>query len=708
MPETKKNRPDHVPKITVLMCVYNGERFLCEAVESILTQTCQDFEFLIIDDGSTDSTRDIILSYTDPRIKFVENFQNIGHAKSLNKGVRLAQGSYIARMDADDISLPERLEQQAAFLDEHPSVGLVASHIRYIDIDNEDLGFWNDDIRHPDAKSIIAYLPINNCIPHPTVMIRSEILKRYKYREVFTANQEDWDLWMRLISDNVTIEKIPECLLHYRKHQESLTKKAPNLKRRRIGVQASYLAVQCFRLKFNRFNWRVFKQLLKKVDALYLNNALVQLYQGVRYCQRFLSGIPSVFHLKRAIKEANPDDRQKIRLLFMMPHMEVGGGEKVCLDILSNLDPAKYAISILTTRDKPHAWYDRFRVVTENIWHLPEKLTESQAQIVVSHVLERLRIQLIVINHSRTGYTLLPCIKKMFPQIACTDIIQGGLASALAQKESSDSMVDFIHRLKGQVKTTPDIAEFSAPYASLLNRRIAINEDVKARLIADYQIPSHSITIILNGIDTEYFDREKVSAGGFREKYGLQEHGRVVSFIGRLSVTKHPEFVVAVAKQLRERGQTDVTFFIAGDGSEAERVRQQIEDSGLDGTVIMTGYVDEPRTLLRDTDILFQCSEVEGLPLVILEAMAMSVPVVATRIGGIPELIDNGEHGFLLPFDENFLTASAESIIKLFSDPILYREMARKSRKRAESDFSIHHMVCQYDNLFHQLVRDSS
>ena len=708
MPENVKNitKSDSSPKVTVLMGVYNGERFLRETVDSILAQTFTDFEFLIINDGSTDSSRDIILSYDDSRIKLVENERNIGVTKSMNRGIRLVRGDYIARIDADDISVPERLEKQVAFLDEHPDVAVVGSHIKCIGLNNEDLGFWKDDIRHPDAASIVEYLPFNNSIPNSTVMIRREILERYRYRSFLTTAQEDWELWMRLASDKLTIEKIPEYFVKYRKHQESLTKKTPSLKRRRIGVQISYLAAQCLRFKFNRFNLRVFKQLLKKIDAFYLNNTLVQLYLDVRYCQRFLAGISETFRLKRAIKEADAEDMQKIRLLFIMPHMEFGGGEKVCLDILSNLDPACYAISILTTRDKPHAWYDRFRAVTEKIWHLPEKLTGRQAQAILACLLKRLRIQLVVINHSRTGYTLLPFIKKTFPQMSCVDLIQGGLTSSFAHNDTSNSMVNLIHQWKGKVKRTPDMAEFSAPYAALLDRRIVINEDVKAHLIRHYQVSPCTITTIVNGIDTEYFHPAKVVVGTFRRKYGLQETERVVTFLGRLSTTKHPEFVVAVAQLLRERGRTGIKFLIAGDGNEAERVREQIEQSELSQTVIMTGYIDDPRALLRDSDILFQCSEVEGLPLVILEAMAMSVPVVASKIGGIPELVDNGTHGYLLPFDAAFLEASAEKIVELLSDPALYQKMAKNCRKRAEQEFSLHHMVRRYDNLFHQLIKE--
>src|SRR5215467_8249434 len=106
-----------MPKVTVLLTVYNGERYLHEAIDSILGQTFQDFEFLIINDGSTDGTRELILSYHDRRIRLIDNEYNIGQTRSLNRGLVLAMGQFLARQDADDISEPDRLASQVAFLE---------------------------------------------------------------------------------------------------------------------------------------------------------------------------------------------------------------------------------------------------------------------------------------------------------------------------------------------------------------------------------------------------------------------------------------------------------------------------------------------------------------------------------------------------------------------------------------------------------------
>ena len=118
-----------MPVISVIMPVYNTkEKFLREAVESILNQTFTDFEFIIINDGSDSITEDIILSYKDLRIKYLKNEQNLGIVQSLNKAVKTAKGKYIARMDADDISMPHRLEKQYEFMENHPQCGVCGTY----------------------------------------------------------------------------------------------------------------------------------------------------------------------------------------------------------------------------------------------------------------------------------------------------------------------------------------------------------------------------------------------------------------------------------------------------------------------------------------------------------------------------------------------------------------------------------------------------
>lgn len=222
-----------MPLVSVILPVYNAALYLRQAVDSILGQTFTDFELLLINDGSTDDSENIIQSYNDGRIRYVKNEGNSGLIFSLNKGIELACGEWIARMDADDISLPERLEKQLTFLTSNPLVELLATTVKLIDDQTRQLPDWEDDKRHTTAAQIRKFLPMNNCIAHPTVMGKASVFKKYKYQPDLTGeykyvhNQkysEDYDLWLRLAADGVIIEKLVEPLLLYRVLPTSITR----------------------------------------------------------------------------------------------------------------------------------------------------------------------------------------------------------------------------------------------------------------------------------------------------------------------------------------------------------------------------------------------------------------------------------------------------------------------------------------------------
>lgn len=198
------------PKVTVLMPVYNGEKYLLEAIDSILNQTFTDFEFLIINDGSTDGSREIIESFSDHRIVLV-NQENIGLTNSLNKGIDMAIGEYIARMDCDDISLPLRLEKQVGFMDAHPEIGVCGSWILVFS------GKSRHVQRYPTTSDEIkCFMFYNTGVAHPSVMIRREVfLKNGLYYDSSFAHAQDYELWIRAFH-YTNFANIPKVLLHYR------------------------------------------------------------------------------------------------------------------------------------------------------------------------------------------------------------------------------------------------------------------------------------------------------------------------------------------------------------------------------------------------------------------------------------------------------------------------------------------------------------
>ena len=200
------------PRVSVVMAVYNAERYLNEAIRSILGQTYDDFEFIIIDDGSTDRSSAMLKSFAegDPRLN-LHRQPNSGLIASLNKACGLARGAYVARMDADDISLPRRFEKQVQYLDAYKEIGVLGTWIQDIGADGQPGPVWPLPTQ---PATIRWFLMFGNCLAHPSVMMRRELIQSLAYRAE-AVHVEDYDLWIR--ASSVTgVANIPEVLLKYR------------------------------------------------------------------------------------------------------------------------------------------------------------------------------------------------------------------------------------------------------------------------------------------------------------------------------------------------------------------------------------------------------------------------------------------------------------------------------------------------------------
>ncbi len=217
------------PKVSVLMAVYNGERYLREAIESILAQTFTDFEFLIVNDGSTDSSRDIVLSYHDSRIRLIDNPENMGLTKSLNRGLSLARGEYVARQDADDRSHALRLEKQIAFMNVHQDVVLIGTQARIIDENGRTLKSRNS-YRAQTYLGILFQFLFENPFIHSSVMFQKKvILEHFRgYDESLYYNQ-DFHLWSSLLPSFFALN-VPEPLIDLRRNPFSITQLTPSKK----------------------------------------------------------------------------------------------------------------------------------------------------------------------------------------------------------------------------------------------------------------------------------------------------------------------------------------------------------------------------------------------------------------------------------------------------------------------------------------------
>jgi glycosyltransferase involved in cell wall biosynthesis len=267
-----------MPLVTVLMPVYNGEKYLVESIDSILNQSFKDFEFLIINDGSTDKSEEIIRSYQDPRIRIINNEENMKLIASLNIGFKLATGKYIARMDSDDISMPLRLEKQVEFMENNQDISVCGSWALFYSDSNI---LRRGVFRMPSNPEQIRYsLLFRCCLIHPTIMLRKEdFINNGLFYDSEYECAEDFDLWNRA-AKTLKFYNIEEIHLKYRLSPNGISRKHYHLQktnsariRNRIYEEMGVIVGDEFYDVVNT----------KKENLLYIEDKILRLKEKIEY-----------------------------------------------------------------------------------------------------------------------------------------------------------------------------------------------------------------------------------------------------------------------------------------------------------------------------------------------------------------------------------------------------------------------------------------
>lgn len=324
------------------MPVYNGERFLREAIDSILAQTYRDFELIIVNDGSTDSSKDIIQTYSDNRIKYVENQENIRLIKTLNKGISIAKGKYIARMDADDIATADRLEFQFKMMEKR---NLDFSSGSFDEIDESGCIIrerkWIAD--EMNENEIAIAIGLQNHILHPSVMIKRDVMKKLMYLDsAETLHVEDADLWMRVIKHGYSMCQTRKVLIHYRKSEGNITSRNHDLALANFMELAlkwqseiTNFPMTSSQFKLVRYGMAKNDSMTLAVDAMFaFVRYILSAFQNVGNCRKLLVHKWMVAKLFAMIKNSKANLFNKIELFGVLVICQIcymirwGRGEK--------------------------------------------------------------------------------------------------------------------------------------------------------------------------------------------------------------------------------------------------------------------------------------------------------------------------------------------------------------------------------------------
>jgi glycosyltransferase involved in cell wall biosynthesis len=298
------------PLVSLLMGVHNGGRYLGAAIDSVLGQTLGDLELIVVDDASSDGSGELLAGYSDPRLVVLRNEENIGLTRSLNRALAAARGRYVGRQDADDRSLPRRLEREVAFLEEHPDVGLVGSWARFVDGDGRVV-----TAGHPpaDPDELAAGLLVENRIFHGSILARRELMEELGgYRDAFRYSQ-DYDLYLRAI-DGHRLANVPEELYELRFHTGAITGSKQELQHRYREL-ARRLAAQ--RRRGGRDDLDAGVPVEELLEQVALDSDSAEFWRHRAMYRRLMGDLPGY---RRALLEAlrrNPRDARGYVLLAM-------------------------------------------------------------------------------------------------------------------------------------------------------------------------------------------------------------------------------------------------------------------------------------------------------------------------------------------------------------------------------------------------------
>lgn len=399
--------------VSVLMPVYNGEKYLKEAIDSILSQTYSNFEFLIIDDGSTDKSKEIIKSYKDKRIRLIENETNLGLPKTLNKGLKLAKGKYIVRMDCDDISLPERIEIQVKYMDGNLDVGI--SGTRYIELENGKVINLPTEFESIKIR-LLFHCPIN----HPSVIIRKSIIieNTLFYDENKIGELEDYDLWLRS-SKFTEITNLAVPLVKYRTHENQLTKVYKE------GIQSGIddeILQQLSVLGINptEHEWRLHKKLQNLLPSEYTKGSRLLPSDYISHKREVENWFEKIINYNNQKDIYNPSTLKQVLGYYIQ---ELGGAVQEMQKVLSNIDNGE-SIYIWGTGEYASGM---FKYLMEKEYKVTGFIDNSENRWGESFKGLNIFSPSVLLERKKQGEDVFIIIASMYYKEISTDLIKLGL-----------------------------------------------------------------------------------------------------------------------------------------------------------------------------------------------------------------------------------------------------------------------------------------
>lgn len=611
--------PTDRPLVSVVIPCFNYGRFVVEAVDSVLAQTFKDLEIIVVEGGSTDSeTQQVVANLERPRTRTL--FQDKPHPVGANRnfGISHARGKYVCCLDADDLLRPTYIEK-TVFLAETYQYDVVSCALQFFGDQDEFTGI----LRHPSLADLLKGNHVLVCALARWSLWRDAGGYRDTDRKTVGYIYEDWMFWVRVAALGARFHNIAdEALFLYRRHGPSQSSLEDSLDRQR-----EYVA---------------------------LLNADVVDGASIERSARLAEADRRTDEPMRNLVGRGGSKNVKPVLLLAMPFTILGGAERLLSGVVADLALEGWRVVVVTTlatspeQGDTTAWFEKG---TAEIFHLPRFLENERWDDFIQYVFASRRVDLLCMVGSVYFYDLLPRLKSQYPQLKVADILFNTVGHVVNNRK----------------------------HAAAIDVNLVENSEVFRWLVQNGESEDR-IKLVTSGVDLERF-RPTAPSRTVLDRLGARDGDLIVGFSGRWSAEKGPLDFVEIARRLDPR--LPVRFVMTGAGHMRKTIEDAIADADFPPKRFnLVGEVPEIGPYLGSYDLLVLPSHYDGRPVVVLEALAMGVPVLASRVGALPELIVEGENGYLCdPTDINsfvsrltFLARSPEILARLRTGARTYAE----------------------------------
>lgn len=617
------------PTVSVITPYYNTDRVFLETAESLLGQSFQDFEWIIVDDGSNDNDSLARLQATrerDVRITVIVQ-ENGGPAAARNTAFRHCSGRYICLLDSDDMVEPTFIEKCVWFLESNPVFGFCNTwSVNFGD---------NEFLWRVGFEQASAHLRANSG-PPISVVRREAFEAGGGFDESIRFGHEDWDFWLSLAKAGYWGHTLPEFQEWYRKRSSGRFHQVMN----------------------SNSVHRDFESLIARKYATLQSNFPVPAIKPLEPYENVPCEIPFKNQLAR------PEDIR--RILFLVPWMVTGGADKVNLDWIAALSRNGYQVTVCATLKANHNWHSEFARLTPDIFILPNFLRCADYPRFLRYLIHSRRIETVLVTGSTFGYLLLPFLRAHFPETTFVDLCH----------------VEEPHWLNG------GHPRFGVGYQEMLDLNIVTTSKLRDSMVSRGADPGR-IQVCYSGIDISKLDNSSLAKEQACDALGLSVDIPVVVFAGRICEQKRPLLLADILQGLASR-RVKFQALVIGDGEMRPALENRLKEAKLMSRVRMMGTVGHKEWLqaLAASDVFLLPSRYEGISVALLEAMGMGVVPVTAAVGGQNELFD-ADCGFLIPCSDCELDAYVDAVSRLVDDIPLRQAMGKGARKWILDKFSL-------------------